>query len=153
MEQATHSIRVKQADKLKIEVNDNGDFIEISVWDKGLQKRLAGFVQKMKELQKDAVAKEQEIKNLTAENYNEDEVIALLQYDAELSEVLAQEIDKVFGVGTSDKVFGVGVLPTLDTVTDFLNQLLPIVQEAMARRKNNINNKYGAHRRGGNAGH
>lgn len=153
MAQATHSIRVQQADKLKIEVNDDGDFIEISVGDKSLQKRLAGFVQKMKELQKEAVAKEQEIKKITAENYSEDEVIALLQYDAELSETLAQEIDKVFGVGTSDKVFGVGTLPTLDSVSDFLNQLLPIIQEAMARRKEKINSKYGAHRRGGNAGH
>lgn len=153
MEQATHSIRVSRADKLKIEVNDDGEYIEISVGDKSLQKRLADFVQKMRELQNDAVAKEQEIKKITAENYNEDDVIALLQYDAKLSETLAQEIDKVFGVGTSDKVFGVGALPTLDSVTDFLNQLLPIVQEAIARRKKNINNKYGTHRRGGNAGH
>lgn len=153
MTQTTHSIRIQRADTLKIEVNDDGDFIEILVGDKSLQKRLTSFVQKMKELQKEAGAKEQEINKITAENYNEDDVIALLQYESEVSEILAQEIDKVFGVGTSDKVFGVGALPTIENVSDFLNQLLPIIREAMARRKQNINNKYGAHRRGGNAGH
>lgn len=115
-------IRVKSG-TLKVEVNDNGDYIVLR---KDMQ-----FINNLQNLQKGLVALQTDYaKKLAVLDKSDIQAKTDLVYNASLE--LHDAIDLVFGKGTCKKVFGEGitdVLPTADLVADFFNQLKPYFKQ------------------------
>ena len=147
---ATAKIRVGQSEKIKIEVNDAGEFIEINTGDKRLVTRLTELMKKLKTLMEEtAKVNEERFQKLDPKTATLDDFFSVVDYETEATEKIAEWLDDVFGIGTCRKVFGEGVIPTLDNVQDFLNQLTPHIMRAIQTRRNNIGGKYAPSRRGG----
>lgn len=146
----TAKIRVGQSDKIKIEVNDAGEFIEINTGDKRLVAKLTELMKKLKELAEETErVNTEKFQKLDPKTATFDDFIAAVNYETEVAEKIVSWLDEVFGIGTCRKVFGEGVVPTLDSVQDFLNQLTPHIMRAIQTRRNNIGGKYAPSRRGG----
>lgn len=147
---ATAKIRVGQSEKIKIEVNDAGEFIEINTGDKRLVTKLTELMKKLKNLAEEtARVNAEKFAKLDPKTASLDDFFAAIDYETEAASKIAEWLDDVFGVGTCRKVFGEGVIPTLDNVQDFLNQLTPHIMRAIQTRRNNIGGKYAPSRRGG----
>ncbi len=146
---ATNKIRVGQKEKLVIEVNDAGECIEINVSDKRLTQKLAGLVKRLKTVVIEATEKQKQLAELDPKSAGVDSVISIIEYEASISQGIIADLDDVFGVGTCRKVFGDGVIPSLDDVQDFLNQLTPFIARAVQERRKAIGAKYAPSRRGG----
>ena len=146
----TAKIRVGQTEKIKIEVNDAGEFIEINTGDKRLVAKLTELMKKLKELAEETErVNAEKFQKLDPKTATLDDFVAAVNYETEAAGKIADWLDDVFGVGTCRKVFGEGVIPTLDNVQDFLNQLTPHIMRAVQMRRNSIGGKYAPSRRGG----
>lgn len=117
-----YKIRVGQKNIKRIEVNDNGDYIELNFNDLKLLDRVKEMLEYM-----------QDVDEITEENARK-----------VLSD-MATQIDKVFGKDTCLKVFGT-VSPTPVLILDFFNQIIPLM-EKFAEEVND-NNRYSADRQG-----
>lgn len=142
------SIRIGQRNTIKIEVNDNGDFIEFNPDDKRFSIKINKFYRDLKAFMEEA---EREISKFQAlgKKATDEDILAALDYDAELSKKLAQCVDEAFGAGTCDKVFGEGVVPSIDSVSEFCNAITPYINEAVLTRRKSVSGKYSASRNGG----
>lgn len=142
------SIRIGQKNTIKIEVNDNGDCIEFNPDDKRFSIKINKFYRDLKALIGEA---EKEISKFQAlgKKATDEDVLAALDYDATLSEKLAKCVDEAFGTGTCDKVFGKGVVPSIDSVSEFCNAITPYINEAVQTRRKSVSGKYSADRNGG----
>ena len=108
---------------LKIEVNDNGDYIVIRK-DMGFINKVVSFSDGLSALQKEF--------NEKAQLINKDDVNAMQALLYDTHKQLHDALDMIFGTDTCMKVFGDGevdVIPTLDQVTDFCEQLIPYIQQ------------------------
>lgn len=144
----TNSIRIGRSNTIKIEVNDDGEYIEINPDDKRFTLRLKGFINSLKSLEKETAEKADAWAKL-GDNATDDDALDLLEYDAQVCEKVKNSIDELFGDNTCRKVFGEGVLPSLDNVREFINAITPYFAEAIKSRKSNIGKRYSANRRGG----
>ena len=121
---------------LRIEVNDKGDTIALRK-DMGFIDNIVKFADGLGTLQAEYQAKANEMTNATP-----DEQIELLyNFHKELHDGL----EMLFGAGTCKKVFGDGevdVIPSLDSVSDFFEQLTPYVkklaQEMSGKQANKV---------------
>lgn len=128
------SLRVKRG--IEIEVNDNGETINVDTENLNFQKLLTEF----------AELGETEIGALEGKNIETD--AEALSATVEISEKLTSKFDEVFGEGATRKVFGEGVLPTPMAIIDFFDQLEPIVTKHQSERQKWLNTRYNA-RKGG----
>lgn len=137
-----NSIRVGQQSKIKIEVNDAGEYIEINPDDKRFTLKLNGLIRTFREEQAKVM------KSLEALTDSEEDALKALEIDAEISKSIAKALDDTFGEGTCKKVYGEGVIPSLDLIGEFLLQISPLIQREMMKRRQRIGQKYSAKRRG-----
>ncbi len=142
------SIRIGQRNTIKIEVNDNGDCIEFNPDDKRFSIKINKFYRDLKALVEESEKEISKFQTLD-KNATEEDVLAALDYDAELSKKLAQCVDEAFGAGTCDKVFGEGVVPSIECVSEFCNAITPYINEAVQSRRKSVSGKYSADRIGG----
>lgn len=139
-----NSIRVGQSSKIKIEVNDAGEYIEINPDDKRFTLKLNGLIRALREQQKKA---QEALDKL--DMTSEEDALKSLEIDAEMSRGVAEALDDTFGAGTCKKVYGEGVIPSLDLIGEFLYQITPVIQQAIAVRRQRVGQKYSAKRNGG----
>lgn len=141
----------------RIEVNDNGDYIEISANDPKLFERF-GAMLKWLEQQQDDIRKFSDDLDEKYKNVKESDVIEssdspvfqkrmeVVHRLAKLYEDTGAQLDAIFGSHTCDKVFGANVTPDETMVSDFLDQLTPIMQKIADERGEKIRLKYSRNR-------
>ncbi len=125
---------------IKIEVNDNGDFILLPLGD---EKFILDFYKMLDEVRK-------KINTDTGNNPDSDSdpenIIAKMQRMTEVSDFLFERTESVFGAGTCKKVFGEG-RPGVIMFWEFFNKILPFLEEY--QNEHNVGlKKYNAGRTG-----
>ena len=108
---------------LKIDVNDNGDTIII--------RKDIGFINKVVSFSDGLSALQTEF-NEKSKLIDKDDVNAMQALLYNTHKQLHDALDMIFGKDTCKKVFGDGevdVIPTLDQVADFCEQLIPYIQQ------------------------
>ena len=140
----TASIRVRSGIK-RIEVNDDGEYIEINFGDARFMGNLFNMLNDAQAKVKEAEAKEAEIR----EQFKDDtdaQTRELLELNQEVLLYMVTGFDSVLGAGTCNKVFG-DIIPTVYLFQDFMDQLLPILEEGQ-REQEQRQMKYSPNRRG-----
>lgn len=132
-------IRVDNGIK-RIEVNDQGDTIEVSA--------TMSFYSRLKNLYvwlKEAAAKAQEIAEEMPEDASVEASIEHIDKVAEIFQEFTVKNDELFGAGASKKIYGDGI-PDIDMIDSFFEQLLPIVEKLAQDRNKQHAQKYGRSR-------
>jgi len=142
------SIRVKD-DKKRISINDDGDYIEISPNDTAMFDRFFDLVQWFGEMEKDAEQKEKELrKKYGTDEENLDRAREEITFLREGFKESARRIDAIFGEDTCAKAF-CGMEPNLYLISQFFEQLTPIIRAISNDRSQEFAAKYGPARKGG----
>lgn len=126
-------IRVRKG--IEVEVNDNGDTIMLLVEDMQFMDGFYGIIDKFTQAA-------ERISGIETENTKEQ-----LQLLIKECKNLTQEIDLVFGEECCKKVFG-NIVPTPYAMTDFFDQLTPILGRYANERQSKIGQKYNKYRQG-----
>lgn len=108
---------------IRVEVNDNGDVIILRK-DLGFVNNVKAFITGLGSLQKEYDSQVAKI--------NPDDIDAKLDLVYSLHKELHDGLDFLFGKDTCKKVFGDGVvdvIPTMDAVIDFVQQITPFVKQ------------------------
>lgn len=143
-----NSIRIGRSNTIKIEVNDDHEYIEFNPEDKRFSLNLAKFINVLKSIEKEVAEKEEAWRTL-GDKATDKDTLDLIEYDAQICEKIKISIDQLFGANTCDKVFGKDVIPSVDSAREFLQAITPYFAEAVKNRKTNIGKRYSANRRGG----
>jgi len=130
-------INLVSASGIKIEVNDKGDYITINLADRTFPKRFANAFDNIKK----------RYAEINQAKLPETDALALLDVEIETGRFIAEEIDRLIGAGTCQKVFG-DIVPDMYAITEFFEQLVPIIQKCGRERNAQIRSKYSAGRRG-----
>ncbi len=125
---------------VKIEVNDDGDIIAIDLSDREFPNRFYALFANLQHRVEEFEGKRGEIENLS--------VPEQICTDIEMHKAVMVDIDNLFGAGTCKKVFG-DIVPDVAEITDFFEQLVPILQKYGKKRQDSINQKYSPARKGG----
>lgn len=123
---------------ITVEVNDNGDTIELNLEDQKFVDRFYQLIGKLDEVKK----------NVNEANVRQMSDGDKLQYLIGQTEEILTEIDGIFGEGCCRKVFG-DIVPNPYLIAEFFEQMTPIIEKYMQERKKKINEKYSRQRRGG----
>lgn len=129
----------------KIEVNDNGEYIEFSISDNRFVEGLGELVDWM-----DSVSKQ---KNEEAKEDTERTIEDMLNKRKDKNKICQEactRIDNLFGEGTCKKVFG-NIEPDDYLIGDFIEKIMDLVNKFQKERKESIKNKYSNQRKGANS--
>ena len=132
----------------KIGVNDNGDYIEISINDSSIFDRFADLMVWMKKKEKEL---EQFQRDGAGKDTTDPEVIR--EYTGKRTEtyrVCCGRLDAIFGEGCCRKVFGDVSVPDEVLVIDFIEQIAPVLEDLGKERNRRMSEKYSRRRRGAN---
>lgn len=132
-------LSIKSKNIVKIEVNDDGEYITINFADADFPKRFYQFYNNMKK-KIDSIQKDRE-------KFNESDVEQQLEYYAALHRELMQEVDGMFGEDTCRKVFG-DITPNISLISDFFEQLFPIMEKYSLVNNRAFSGKYSPGRKG-----
>lgn len=133
----------------RIGVNDDGEYIELSVNDVQLTERFAGLLQWFDKKSTEI----DEAGNKLAEKYGEDAtiedengintdmVVDVAALRTAVYKECCERIDGVFGKDTCRKVFG-NVLPDDVLLMEFFDQIAPVLEKLAAERGEKIKLKY-----------
>lgn len=135
-------IRIQRNIK-RIEVNDNGDVIELDFDDLNLPYAFYGMIKKF---ETDRIKFTKELAEKIKDKSDEETVDAFVEAERELNIYMRDAIDKVFGEGTCRKVYG-DILPSVEMHMQFFDALRPYFEEEAKRRQAKMN-KYSARRLG-----
>ncbi|MCM1219707.1 MAG: hypothetical protein NC321_16060 [Clostridium sp.] len=143
------SLRVDSGIK-KIEVNDNGEYIEIPISDTTFYEKfvtlLKRFEQKQADIEKQAVDLEEKHKDKP--DNDADMIIDTVTLYSGLCKDICAELDSLFGDGCCRKAF-VGIdTPSVELIGDFFEQITPLLQKYAQERNEKINLKYNRNRKG-----
>lgn len=123
---------------IRIEVNDDGDYIELNFGDADLPNRFmqlySNLQTRLEKLKEDAAALE-----------GDDKIKEQLEYYSTAHREIMADIDNLLGEGTCKKVFG-DIVPDVDLVRELFEQLIPIINKYSA--KFSPAQKYSAQRQG-----
>ncbi|MBE5846241.1 MAG: hypothetical protein E7300_01015 [Lachnospiraceae bacterium] len=123
---------------IRIEVNDDGDYIELNFGDADLPNRFmqlySNLQTRLEKLKEDAAALE-----------GDDKIKEQLEYYSTAHREIMADIDNLLGEGTCKKVFG-DIVPDVDLVRELFEQLIPIINKYSA--KFSPVQKYSAQRQG-----
>lgn len=137
-------IRVSTSVK-KIDVNDNGDYIELNFSDSTLQERFFGMFRSITNRANEADKKAEEIeKEFGDDKFSIAEKQSVLY--RQLNEGIMNEIDDMFGADTCKHIFG-DIIPSTEFFFDFFGQLIPFFEEYNKERDAKLS-KYSAARTG-----
>lgn len=139
-------IRINNGIK-RIEVNDNGDYITLSLDDSAFFDRFLSLYNNLLKMANEADEKKNGMKQKYGENSDNIEFTneAFSLYYG-FSRDMMGELDNLFGAGTCQKVFG-DITPTFELYIDFFEQLKPLIDEFADEKKQRMN-KYSAARTG-----
>lgn len=137
-------IRVNSGAK-RIEVNDNGDYITLNFADQSFPTRFFAMLDRVLETTEAASPKEAEIKEKFTVG-GLDYTRAMAQLNEDIHSAVVSEIDGFFGVDTCKHVFG-DIVPGIDLIDDFFQQLMPYFQKYGQERTRRMS-KYSAERTG-----
>lgn len=133
-------LRVKTG--LKIEVNDEGDFIVLYVEDAGFIERFYGIVSAFEKVSQD-------MEDAENRQLSEKEQLSLV---IEKTKLIMEKIDGLFGEDTCKKVFG-DIIPSAYAIADFFEQLLPVFNQYADERQRKLKEKYSGARKGSRGSH
>lgn len=137
----------------KIGVNDNGDYIELSVNDRDLHMRFAELMKWFDEKQKQVGETEKELSKkygnapVIAEEedgtvtVNTSAVVDITAAETDIYKECCEKIDYVFGENTCKKVFG-NVIPDFKLIMEFFEQMTPVLKKLSMERAEKIGNRY-----------
>lgn len=126
----------------KIGVNDNGDYIELSINDAKLQERFADLIKWFDDYGKEMKRKEQEFEQEFGEEIESTEaVLKRSQIQKSIFTECCEKIDQVFGKDTCTKVFG-DIIPDDVLIVEFFDQMAPILEKMLQERDNRNKAKY-----------
>lgn len=136
----------------KIEVNDDGEYIEFSVVNNGFFRAFSGLIQWFdgQERQQDMKDMEEQQEKVVSESGNGIDYEALnsvLNIREKISKEACDKIDNIFGAEASRKIFG-GIVPDMFSIADFFEQIAPIIEKYAKERNQTINKKYSKSRKG-----
>ncbi len=127
----------------RIEVNDEGEFIELDFDDLNLPYR---YYAMLKRFEKDRVKFSEELtENLKGKNA-EESAAEFVEAERRLNIYFCDAIDEVFGKDTCRKVYG-NILPSVEMHMQFFDALHPYFEEEAERRRQKMS-KYSAKRSG-----
>lgn len=132
-------LNLRKNGEIKIEVNDDGEYIAINLADQSFVKRFYDMFMNIKKKYEEAQEKNEAI----ADN----DVVGQLDFKIEVSKSVMLEIDNLFGEGTCKKVFG-DIVPDMFAIKEFFEAITPIIQKFGNERNQRIAKKYSAGRRG-----
>lgn len=135
-------IRIQRNVK-RIEVNDNGDILELDFDDLNLPYAFYGMI---KQFEADRVKFTKELAEKIKDMSDKETVDAFVEAERELNIYMRDAVDKVFGEGTCRKVYG-DILPSVEMHMQFFDALRPYFEEEAKRRQQKMN-KYSARRMG-----
>lgn len=135
-------IRIQRNVK-RIEVNDNGDILELDFDDLNLPYAFYGMIKKF---ESDRVKFTKELAEKIKGKSGEETADEFVKAERELNIYMRDAIDKVFGEGTCRKVYG-DILPSVEMHMQFFDALRPYFEEEAKRRQEKMN-KYNAKRIG-----
>ena len=139
-------IRVNTGVK-RIEVNDNGDFITLSLHDNAFLENFFSLYENLKKMAEESAQKETAIRERYKDSADADgQLRETFSLYSEAGRSLTEEVDKLFGEGTCKKVFG-DITPSFELFIEFFEQLTPYLQE-FAKEKSRRISKYSAARTG-----
>lgn len=150
------SIRIDNGVR-KIGVNDNGDYIEISVNDGGLYTRFAELMAWLDKKQEEVNSKGKELLKRHGDGpiISEEEdgtvkvntaaVVDITNTEVDIYKECCEKIDEVFGKDTSKKVFG-DVTPDFTLIMEFFDQITPILKKLSEERGEKMLNRYNRRR-------
>ena len=155
MNEKIGSLRVDKGIR-RIEVNDEGECIEISLNDPTFFERFAAFVGWLEKEQKEFSEWNDRFRQNYQELVTRDEdgdhlnAPALEEYagkKVELSRNVCDRLDLLFGENCCKKVFG-NILPDENSIADFIEQITPILQKLAQERSQSIQLRYDRSRKG-----
>lgn len=139
-------IRVNTGIK-RIEVNDDGDYITLSLNDNAFLDRFFSLYERLKNMADESSAKEKAIHDKYMGRADEAGLIQeTFGLYAEAGAAMKAEMDGLFGEGACRKVFG-DITPAFELYLDFFEQLTPYLRE-FAEEKAQRMSKYSAGRTG-----
>lgn len=148
MSETYSNIRVDNGVR-RIGVNDDGEYIELSINDVQLTERFAGLLQWFDKKS----AEIDEAGNKLAEKYgadatvedesgfNADMVVDIATLRTAVYKECCERIDGVFGADACRKIFG-NVLPDDVLLMEFFDQIAPVLEKLAAERGEKIKLKY-----------
>lgn len=122
-------IRIDNGTK-RIEVNDNGDFIELPLGDKSFPDRFFNFANKV-------IGRYEEVSKSIDLMEAEEQRKKML----EIAQANMKDVDELFGDGTCNKVFG-NIIPDDYMIMELFEQLTPYIQKYGKQRREEIQKKY-----------
>lgn len=149
------SLRVDRGIR-RIEVNDEGEYLEITLNDPTFFSRFADFLKWLESSQTELESwdKEYRGKYEIAEGQEQDadiiDVEAISEYankHVDLCKETCIQLDQLFGTDSCRKVFG-NMLPDEYCISDFLEKLTPIMQRMAKERDEKIQLRYDGKRKG-----
>ena len=135
-------IRIQRNVK-RIEVNDNGDILELDFDDLNLPYAFYGMI---KQFETDRAKFTKELAEKIKDKSDAETADVFVEAERELNIYMRDAIDKVFGEGTCRKVYG-DILPSVEMHMQFFDALRPYFEEEAKRRQEKMN-KYSARRMG-----
>lgn len=135
-------IRIQRNVK-RIEVNDNGDVLELNFDDLNLPYRFYAMLKKI-EIDREKFTKDlaEKIKGMP----DKETAAAFVDAERDLNVYMRDAIDEVFGEGTCRKVYG-DILPSVEMHMQLFDALRPFFEEETQRRQAKMS-KYSARRMG-----
>lgn len=149
----------------KIGVNDEGDYIEVSVNDSTIFDRFADMLSWItrKEADIDRISEEygKKLAEVSADAedgdadrlpvHHVDIISEVVKMRTDLYREVCQRLDILFGEGCCRKVFGSNIVPDDLLIMDFLEQITPIIEKLGKERNKKLSLKYNRNRRGANS--
>lgn len=124
----------------KIELNDMGDYIEISTADTGLFDRFVETYRQIVNAAKDLPRKYREIEKVRVIPGHENKTVEKIRANVRFYEESAEKIDLVFGQGTLKKYFREhyekipDFMPRTEYFIDFFEQMAPALEKLFVRK-------------------
>lgn len=127
-----------QRESIKIDVNDQGEFIELPLDDESFPKRVYALLENFQ-------AKQEELNN-QLEEINDITDGQAIDLNEEIHLFFKGEIDRVFGAETCRKVFG-DITPSVGLLSQFFEQIEPYFEQFKQKKTAKLS-KYSAGRVG-----
>lgn len=130
---------------LKIEVNDNGEYIILHFEDHTFPNRYFSMLDRIQKRCDKATEEAKAIEGQYGKGTGK-YLRASFALDEELHRYIMAEVDSLFGAETCRKVFG-DIVPGVELFDDFISQLMPYFEQYAKERRAKIS-KYSAARTG-----
>lgn len=140
----TEKMITSEVDTLRLEVNDDGEYIMISADDATMFERFAAGIRHIVELSDQTAGKigeiEKQYAGRTGFDADMEKVAAISGINVEFSREAVRTVDSIFGEDTVKKVFRStynvipDFLPSVNLITEFFEQVTPHMEKLFNRK-------------------